>query len=84
MSKKDVNQEINGIWHQWKGEILRAFGKLTDDDYTRADGRREVLIGRIQERYGYTYDEAAHALSRFINERYTHQPGVEPIHTPRP
>lgn len=80
LNNKDINQEISGIWHQWKGEVKQAFGKFVDDDGAAIEGRREVLIGRIQERYGYSYEEAAQALSRFINERYTHEPGVDPVY----
>jgi len=41
---------------QVRGNVKKHWGKLTDDDLTAIDGRREVLEGRIQERYGYTKD----------------------------
>lgn len=77
MSETHLGNELKGIWHQFAGEIKREFSKLTEDDYAAVDGRREVMIGKLQERYGYTYDEAAQALSQFVNQRYTHEPGVE-------
>ena len=33
-------------------------GQLTDDDVDRLAGKRDELIGKIQERYGYQRDEA--------------------------
>src|SRR6476620_3877476 len=51
----DWNQ-VEGNWKQVKGNVKRQWGKLTDDDLTAIDGRREALEGRIQERYGYTKD----------------------------
>ncbi len=33
-------------------------GKLTDDDITVIEGKREQLVGKIQERYGYQKEAA--------------------------
>ena len=51
----DWNQ-LEGNWRQVRGNVKKQWGKLTDDDLTAIDGRREALEGRIQERYGYTKD----------------------------
>lgn len=49
---------VKGRWKQVKGEFRQAFGKLTDDDLMTLRGDRDELIGKIQERYGYTRDVA--------------------------
>ena len=49
---------IEGNWLQFKGKAKEQWGKLTNDDMDRLDGKREQLIGRIQESYGLTRDEA--------------------------
>jgi len=49
---------IEGNWHQLKGKAVEQWGKLTKDDIDRLDGKREQLIGRIQESYGISRDEA--------------------------
>jgi uncharacterized protein YjbJ (UPF0337 family) len=36
----------------------RSRGKLTDDDLTTINGRREELEGKIQQRYGLAKDQA--------------------------
>lgn len=33
-------------------------GKLTDDDMTVIEGKRDQLVGKIRERYGYEKDKA--------------------------
>jgi uncharacterized protein YjbJ (UPF0337 family) len=51
-------QRIEGNWKQFAGKAKESWGKLTDDDITVVDGKREQLLGRIQERYGIAKDEA--------------------------
>ncbi len=53
---------LEGRWKQLKGEAKRAWGKLTDDDWDRAEGNRDKLVGSLQERYGW---EKADAQSKF-------------------
>ena len=49
---------IQGNWKQWTGSAKEQWGKLTDDDLAVAEGKREQLVGKIQERYGIAKDEA--------------------------
>ena len=55
MMNKD---EIGGNWKQFKGKAKEKWGKLTDDDMTVIEGKRDQLVGKIQERYGYAKDQA--------------------------
>ena len=41
-----------------KGKAKEKWGKLTDDELDQAAGRRDQLIGKVQERYGYARDRA--------------------------
>jgi uncharacterized protein YjbJ (UPF0337 family) len=54
---------IEGNWKQLTGHVKRQWGKLTDDDLTVANGHRDHLSGRIQERYGIGKDEADRQLT---------------------
>lgn len=56
---------IKGNWKQFTGEAKSQWGKLTDDDITRAEGDREKLVGRIQERYGILKEEAERQVDDF-------------------
>jgi uncharacterized protein YjbJ (UPF0337 family) len=54
-----MNQDrIEGNWKQFKGKLTEQWGKLTDDDIDVIAGKREQLLGRIQERHGVSKDEA--------------------------
>ena len=50
--------EVEGQWKQFAGAARERWGKLTADDWTTIGGKKEKLIGRIQERYRISKDEA--------------------------
>src|SRR5690242_1183610 len=58
-----MNQQMaEGRWQQLSGKIKRKWGKLTDDDLTRAAGDREYLVGKLHEQYGIARDRAESEL----------------------
>ena len=58
---------LKGNWKQFKGEVQKQWGKLTDDDLDVIAGERDKLVGRIQERYGYARDEAEKQVDEFFD-----------------
>jgi uncharacterized protein YjbJ (UPF0337 family) len=54
---------IQGNWKQLTGRAKQQWGKLTDDDLQVVAGHRDMLAGKIQERYGIAKDEAEKQLS---------------------
>lgn len=63
-----MNEDIiQGKWKQLTGRIKTQWGRLTNDDVDVADGHREYLVGRIQERYGYAREQAEDEVKRFEN-----------------
>jgi uncharacterized protein YjbJ (UPF0337 family) len=50
--------QVEGNWKQFKGKVLEKWGDLTDDDLDRIAGRRDNLVGHIQETYGIAQEEA--------------------------
>lgn len=56
---------IEGNWTQFKGKVKEQWGKLTDDDLDIIAGKRDQLLGRIQERHGMARDEAEKQLAAF-------------------
>lgn len=56
---------IKGNWKQLTGRIKQQWGELTDNDLTAAEGSREYLAGRIQERYGIAKDAAMDQVRDF-------------------
>lgn len=61
---------FKGKWGEVKGKLKQQWGKLTDDDITKIEGRYEELSGRLQKHYGYEKDRAEREIDSFI-ERTT-------------
>ena len=59
--------QVKGKWDQVQGEFKTKWGKLTDDDLMAAEGRRDVLVGKIKERYGLKREEAETNVDEFIS-----------------
>lgn len=57
--------QVEGKWKQYAGSVREKWGKLTNDDLTVIGGKREQLVGRIQERYGIAKDEAERQVDEF-------------------
>ena len=59
--------QVEGKWKQYKGQAKEKWGKLTDDDLDVIDGRRQQLVGKLQERYGTARDVAEKQADEFVN-----------------
>ena len=61
-----MNQDrVEGNWKQAKGKLKEQWGKLTDDDLDVIAGKREQLLGRIQERHGLARADAEAEVTHF-------------------
>jgi uncharacterized protein YjbJ (UPF0337 family) len=59
MGGVDMNSDqFEGQWKQLKGKVKQRWAKLTDDDLTALSGKKDELVGRIQQRYGITREQA--------------------------
>ena len=64
-----MNEDIfAGQWKQMRGELKSWWGKLADDDFDRIAGQKDKLIGLVQEKYGYAYDQAEQEVERHFKE----------------
>jgi uncharacterized protein YjbJ (UPF0337 family) len=64
-----MNKDVfEGKWKQIRGEAKVWWGKLTDDDLDRAAGKFEVLSGILQEKYGYTHQQAADEIDKHLTK----------------
>jgi uncharacterized protein YjbJ (UPF0337 family) len=52
----DANK-FKGSWHQFKGELKKKWGQLTDDDLLECEGDYEKFLGVVQKRYGDKKEE---------------------------
>jgi len=54
-----MNKNVfEGKWKQMRGQAKVWWGKLTDDDLDKVEGSFEKLTGLLQEKYGYTQQQA--------------------------
>lgn len=58
--------EIKGDWKTFTGKVKAQWGKLTDDDLTQINGKRQELAGRLQKHYGHTKEEAEKHIDKFL------------------
>ena len=56
---------IEGNWKQLKGKAKQRWGRLTDDQLDVIAGKRDQLLGRIQEQYGLSKEEAERQIDAF-------------------
>lgn len=60
MMNKDL---FEGEWNVLKGKIKEKWGELTDDDITQIKGKKDQLVGKIQQKYGVAKEEAEKQLA---------------------
>jgi uncharacterized protein YjbJ (UPF0337 family) len=59
------SDQMKGNWKQFVGKAKEKWGRLTNDDWQVIEGKRDQLVGKIQERYGITREEAERQLGDF-------------------
>jgi uncharacterized protein YjbJ (UPF0337 family) len=58
--------QVEGKWTQYKGKVKEKWGKLTDDDLDVIAGKRDQLVGRIQERYGIAKEQVQKDVDEYV------------------
>lgn len=58
-------EQLKGNWLQLKGKVQTKWGKLTNDDLDKINGSKNILIGKIIERYGIAKEDAQKQLDEF-------------------
>lgn len=57
--------QVEGNWKQVKGKAKEKWGRFTDDDLDVIAGKRDQLVGRLQEHYGLAREEAEKEADRW-------------------
>lgn len=60
---------LKGQWTQLKGKVRQQWGKLTDDEIDQMQGNAEILVGKLQERYGYQREQAEQEVDRWLSSQ---------------
>ena len=49
---------IEGKWKELKGQAREEWGKLSHDELEEIGGKKDRLVGKLQQKYGYASKEA--------------------------
>jgi uncharacterized protein YjbJ (UPF0337 family) len=69
--------QIEGRWDQFAGQVKVQWGKLTDDDLKTIAGKRQQLVGKLQERYGIVKADIEKQVNTWLGS-------VKPEHSSAP
>lgn len=59
--------QIAGGWKQLKGKAKVQWGKITDDEWDVAEGRRDQLVGLVQSKYGKSKEAAEKEVDDWVS-----------------
>ena len=65
---------LEGNWKQVKGSVREQWGKLTDNDLEQIAGKKDQLVGRIQERYGISREVAQQQADQWARTMEASEP----------
>ncbi len=49
--------QISGNWNEQKGLLKQRFASLTENDLLFAEGKKDVMLGKLQIKLGKTREE---------------------------
>lgn len=64
--------QASAQWNQFKGNVKKQWGKLTNDQLDEIEGRRDRLVGKVQEVYGISEEDAQDQVDRFMEANASH------------
>ena len=62
-----TTDKLTGKWNEIVGSIKEAWGELTDQDLERVKGKKDQLIGLIQQKYGLTKEEIEKKINKWLD-----------------
>ncbi len=65
---KAVNENtIKGRWLEIRGDVQKAWGKLTNDELDKTKGDIKAISGLLQQKYGETQESYGHKLTEIFH-----------------
>lgn len=64
---KDV---IKGKWKEIKGDLRKAWGHISDEEWEKTKGDVAAIAGILQQKYGFAKTEASEKVAKFM-QKYT-------------
>jgi len=63
MEKNQAQAQVD----KFNARLKQEWGDLTDDEVAKAEGNRDELIAKIQEKYGESKETIARKLNEFFD-----------------
>ncbi len=54
---------IASTWRQWRSQALAWWDRISQDEWDEVDGNREKLYELLQNKYGWTREQAAQEVT---------------------
>ena len=54
--------QIEGKWKEISGSFREKFGQLTNNDVENLGGKKDQMVGTLQQKYGHSKEEAERHL----------------------
>lgn len=68
MAKTTNWDNIAGNWKQVSGEVKKQWGMFTDDEVMEINGDRDILMGKIQEKYDIAQQYANMQIDKWADK----------------
>lgn len=59
---------LQGKWKQIRGKVTEQWANIADHDLDKIMGKRDQLVGLVQEKYGYTKEKAGQDVDFFLKK----------------
>lgn len=59
--------QIEGKWTEVKGKARASWGELTDDELDQIGGKKDQLVGKLQQKYGLEREQAEKRADDWAN-----------------
>jgi uncharacterized protein YjbJ (UPF0337 family) len=57
--------QVQGNWTEFTAKARQTWGKFTDDELDQIAGKRDMLVGQIQRKYGIAQEAAERRVKDF-------------------
>lgn len=69
---------VKGKWKEIKGQVIKSWGKITDDELEQTKGDLKKVAGIVQKKYGETQESVKERLNRFVRNIKTDNKDEQP------
>lgn len=70
-------QQVEGNWRQFVGEMKQHWAKISDSDLKECEGNRDKLVGKFQELYGMSSEQAGEKIAEIETRLKDAKEGAE-------